>query len=402
MALSSSGYRPSTGSFPPSSGSRQDSRPATGLPDMSTPCPLFDAVAARKRAEQDAILLANRIRLLKAEEAKTKKKISETEKKTSEIISLRRRNDDQRSQREAEQSSREQAELELRDTQLRQREAHKNNLAQKQKSIQEQKALSSVDVREHRNSVRQVMQEEKQEVMAIARAKHDAVKSSLLAGAHYRSRSESSKHEIAKCMARERLDREERDRAASMAMVAKMEREEQELVQRLQNSQDQHRAAFAQLEDLMQRPEARTPPASVAKRGRSSSAVASARGGDFFPTAGSRGGEAARADELRSSSARPPRPRPNASSTSLGATATRRAPAQDRWPVAEKPSSAPRPPGSSSTASTSAGASSAGSAFAGSPPAASSPQPLTYTTMDGQLLEIPPEEELDLASMLAC
>lgn len=39
--------------------------------------PLFDATRARKKAEQDSILLANRIRLLRAEEARTRKKISD-------------------------------------------------------------------------------------------------------------------------------------------------------------------------------------------------------------------------------------------------------------------------------------------------------------------------------------
>lgn len=404
----STGFRPSTGGFPrPGTGTEHTFRPGTGVPSsLGDPggrgdCPLFDAVAARKRAEQDAILLANRIRLLKAEDAKTKKKIADTEKRTSEIITLRRRNDDQRAQREAEQFSREQAELEARNAHLEEREAHKNAIAQKQKSIQEQRTQSSVHVRDHRQNIRHVMQQEKQEMVDIARAKHDSVKNSLLAGAHYRSRSESSKQELAKCMARDRLDREERDRAASVEQVARMEREEQELITRLQNSQDQHRAAFAQLENVMQRPEARTPPASVTKRGRSSSAVASARGGDFFPTGARGAGDTARANELRSSSARPPRPRTNTSSAPLAASTTRRAPALP-CPTAEKPSSARRLAGPPSDGSTSAGTSSAGSAgTSGSPLADSSPQPLTYTTMDGQLLEIPAEEELDLASFLA-
>lgn len=47
--------------------------------------PVFDATRARKKAEQDSILLANRIRLLRAEDAQTRKKIVETEKKTQEI-----------------------------------------------------------------------------------------------------------------------------------------------------------------------------------------------------------------------------------------------------------------------------------------------------------------------------
>lgn len=402
----SNSYGPtSTGFFSPGTGNQHDLRPGTGLESSlgvagRGDCPLFDAVAARKRAEQDAILLANRIRLLKAEEAKTNKKIAETEKRTSEIISLRRRNDEQCAQREADQLSRANAELEARNAQLRQREAHKSAVAQKQKSIQEQKTQSSVDVREHRQAIRQTMHQEKQEMIDIARAKHDAVKSSLLAGAHYRSRSEGAKQEIARCMARDRLDRAERDRAASMEQIVRMEREEQELVHRLQNSQDQHRAAFAQLTDLMQRPEARTPPASLAKRGRSSSALPSARGGDFFPT-GARNttGAANHTNELRSSSARPPRPRPHASSTSL--VATRRASAMP-WPIAKKPESAQQSARLPSDRSTSAGTSSMGSTGAATPLVENSPQPLTYTTMDGQLLEIPAEEDLDLALLFAC
>ena len=44
--------------------------------------PVFDATRARKKAEQDSILLA----LLRAEDARTRKKIVETEKKTQEIL----------------------------------------------------------------------------------------------------------------------------------------------------------------------------------------------------------------------------------------------------------------------------------------------------------------------------
>ena len=46
------------------------------------------------RLERDAQLLANRIALLKQEEMKTWKKIEETKKKTTDILGLKRRNED--------------------------------------------------------------------------------------------------------------------------------------------------------------------------------------------------------------------------------------------------------------------------------------------------------------------
>merc|ERR1712000_521804 len=47
---------------------------------------------ARKRAEDDAKLLSNRIALLKAEEQKAWKKIEETRNRATQIMKLRQRN----------------------------------------------------------------------------------------------------------------------------------------------------------------------------------------------------------------------------------------------------------------------------------------------------------------------
>jgi len=50
------------------------------------------AKAARKRAEEDLKLLCNRIGLLKMEEGKVVKKIDETRKRATQIVSQRQRN----------------------------------------------------------------------------------------------------------------------------------------------------------------------------------------------------------------------------------------------------------------------------------------------------------------------
>ena len=49
---------------------------------------------ARKKAEEDVKLLANRIALLKAEENKAWKKIEETKRRATEVIRLKQKNEE--------------------------------------------------------------------------------------------------------------------------------------------------------------------------------------------------------------------------------------------------------------------------------------------------------------------
>ena len=51
-----------------------------------------EAKELRKRADEDAKILANRIALLKAEEQKAWKKIDETRKRAREVMETRQRN----------------------------------------------------------------------------------------------------------------------------------------------------------------------------------------------------------------------------------------------------------------------------------------------------------------------
>jgi hypothetical protein len=67
---------------------------------------------ARKRAEEDAKLLSNRIKLLQNEEGKARKKIKETKKRASEIVKTKMRNREiqqkkrMRSEKKMEESAR--------------------------------------------------------------------------------------------------------------------------------------------------------------------------------------------------------------------------------------------------------------------------------------------------------
>ena len=54
---------------------------------------------ARQRADEDAKLLENRIKLLKQEESKARKKINETKKRAKDIVSTKKRNVERQKQK---------------------------------------------------------------------------------------------------------------------------------------------------------------------------------------------------------------------------------------------------------------------------------------------------------------
>lgn len=80
---------------------------------------LAEQRATKKRAQDDVKLLANRIALLKLEEKKAWKKIDETKKKAVEIMKVRQRNKETRTEKQIIQAQREQEDRER---------AHRNKL----------------------------------------------------------------------------------------------------------------------------------------------------------------------------------------------------------------------------------------------------------------------------------
>lgn len=82
---------------------------------------LFTATVSRKRTEQDALLLRNRIQLLRLEEERALQKTKETEKKAADILTLRERN--LRSKEEQQQA----------ESDLRRKQEAQRNLVQKRK-----------------------------------------------------------------------------------------------------------------------------------------------------------------------------------------------------------------------------------------------------------------------------
>lgn len=344
-------------------------------PRLDHNCPLFDATAARRRAEQDAILLANRIRLLKSEEEKTRRKIKETEKRTKDVVHVRQRQEEQRALREAEAARKEVEEQERRERLLRERDVQQRKINMKSRSIQNEKHAMVREVKQQREINQQLIEEERKEQLAIAQMKHERVSAALQHSAKQRTRSEGAKHEVARSMVEERLQREEADRKNNLALIEQMEQEEASLIAKLQRSQERHRVAYQQLEDALAQPSTCSTP----KRCIEASAYRPPRprGRDSLtPT--------------RSSPANLPPSMPSSVASASGS-------AHERLGVSHGTVKRPPVMRPASDLSTTSGGHSTTSGQ--STPSSTAPQ-MTYTTVDGTQLEIGIEDDLDLAAIL--
>eukprot|EP00913_Durusdinium_trenchii_P026747 g25089.t1 len=119
------------------------------------------------------------------------------------------------------------------------------------KQIQERNALGGSVARQQRQHQREVVDLERQAHQDEAFARAEQVRAAMDKAARSRARSEGAKQELAKDVLRERLLREEDARRMRLKEVERMEQEEAELLERLHRSQERHRMAYMQLEDVL-------------------------------------------------------------------------------------------------------------------------------------------------------
>eukprot|EP00933_Yihiella_yeosuensis_P064283 TRINITY_DN67639_c0_g1_i1.p1 TRINITY_DN67639_c0_g1~~TRINITY_DN67639_c0_g1_i1.p1 ORF type:complete len:258 (-),score=80.31 TRINITY_DN67639_c0_g1_i1:388-1161(-) len=209
---------------------------------------LTGAKEARKRAELDAQLLANRIALLKQEEEKAWKKIEETRKRASEIIELRKQNEQKFSAKEHFYKQKWESIRSAQANNAVARDRAKAVRDQTRTCLLESKHSNAQSTKQHSN---QLLLQKKEREAAERQA-------NLERSAYLKARKDDAKRR----MEEERLAQlekfredyeartaqEELLRARTDALVAKMEKEEMELIQRLQNTQTVQRNAYEELE----------------------------------------------------------------------------------------------------------------------------------------------------------
>lgn len=209
---------------------------------------LTAAREARKRAELDAQLLANRIALLKQEEEKAWKKIEETKKRAAEIVKLREQNEQKFSAKEQFYKQKWESIRTAQATNAQQREKAKAIREQTRHGLMEQKLMNAQSTKQQ--SQHMLLQKKEREA---AERQANLERSSYLKQRKDEAKRRMEEERMAQLEKyREdyeaRAAQEEMLRARTDALVAKMEKEEMELIQRLQNTQTVQRNAYEELE----------------------------------------------------------------------------------------------------------------------------------------------------------
>jgi len=212
---------------------------------------LTGAKEARKRAEQDARLLANRIALLKLEEEKAWKNIDETKKRSDEIT----RNWQQYENKVAAKESRYEAKWEA----IRLAQQRNAMAGETRRAVRDRRQEGLVAEKQARAQVKKA---ESQQYMLQRQELEAAELEAKAARSRYiRAQKEEAKlkAEEAKLAQLEKTREEHESRAAvenllrerTDALIADMERQEEELIQRLQNTQAIQQNLYQELESAM-------------------------------------------------------------------------------------------------------------------------------------------------------
>ncbi|EEY57348.1 uncharacterized protein PITG_11196 [Phytophthora infestans T30-4] len=211
---------------------------------------LIEAKQRRQEASKDALMLKNRIALLKAEEEKAWKKIEQTRRRAAELLKLR------------EDNGREHAMLkELAMEVERETQASiqaKRELVLSIDSIPKKKEISMQLTEANRREALQLKEDKQRWKEIMDRQKRDEMMDALRRKEEVASQKEALR--VKKIMHKQDIDKHNRERTLEKVRaeeeqtqrheeeVQDMERQELELIQRLRNTQHLQKQAFEELE----------------------------------------------------------------------------------------------------------------------------------------------------------
>jgi len=206
--------------------------------------PMLDAKCNRKRAEVDLQLLANRIALLKAEEAKALQKVTVTKGRAKEILQIKKRNESSGTDRASVQMAREE---QLRQACARAQTAKaksRERLAETKQLVNETKQQVAVQKRlelerhlEETKRKLMVEEVEKRQRAEEQRRRHDLVKQRAV-------QDKEVKEQRAQAQYGAKLAAEQRRTEEAEALIAQLEREEVEMMERLRSAHTTQQEAY--------------------------------------------------------------------------------------------------------------------------------------------------------------
>jgi hypothetical protein len=209
---------------------------------------LAEARMLRKRVDEDARLLSNRLALLKQEEQKAMKKISDTRKKTQEIIETRSRSHKEVQRLEHSKRIQEEQAVMKNEANRLERERLRSMRQQANKYRFDQELQEIKALKQFKQQNIETIKFHRFEELSEKIDKKNKVKEKLKEAENKKRRFLSERIERAKFENLKKTEEEVNVRKEKEAYLLRLEQEEMELIQRLQNTQLLQRNAYEDLE----------------------------------------------------------------------------------------------------------------------------------------------------------
>jgi len=212
---------------------------------------LLAAKLARKQAEADAQLLANRIALLQQEEAKAWKKIQQTKQRASEILETREAH---------ERKVANQRQYTFQESEVT-RKAQESRFVQKQRDKAKRQKAQAEIIKAKQSDVSKIRQKRRSNEIEKQRQRQaqqetNAFNVQVVSQHHQKMRRDKERRRQEQSARNDadykvKVNDEETKTKKKETEVQSMEKEEMELIQRLQNAQMLQKEAYEQLESAL-------------------------------------------------------------------------------------------------------------------------------------------------------
>ena len=221
--------------------------------DELSPVPptLLSTRHRKKQADHDALLLKNRIELLKKEEARALKKINKTKTRASEIIRMREENERKHQERVLNTTKAAKAQQKAQREHLEHEALAQRNRQERVEREMQKKIESVQQVRQEKQYLRKDLVEQRRVEIEANKKKSKQIKEEQNKLRRRRDQAAKKKAMATKASYDKRVKEEEDAIKAREREVKKMERQELDLIHQLKKAQKMQREAFVVLEGAL-------------------------------------------------------------------------------------------------------------------------------------------------------
>lgn len=213
---------------------------------------MLDIKNNRKRAEGDLQLLTNRIALLRAEEQRALMKVNETKSRATEIMTLKKRNEDHLNEKLALNLTREMQVKAVRDKTTKDKKMRIEKMSRTRRAIEENRRKQAIETMQMgKMSVNvsaqtrlQMEEENRLRALQVRQQREEALKK--------REMEKLRKEEEARLIYQRKQEEENRRTLEAERMIAQLEREERELIERLKKTQELQQQAYNELQECLE------------------------------------------------------------------------------------------------------------------------------------------------------